>query len=162
MDKLIGDKLSFAVEYSAVKTSGSLHYGECGVWIAGVLLQDIRTEIFVESVLMELKGLLKVPSSSDPPPPAPRDSHKFLDEMEGRGELASPDSHFFLAVEGFDGFLKLFFKSDDQTTFWLALHPDVQVPTSKELQGGVVISAGVPNQEIESVVKRLEQELKTL
>ncbi len=71
--------------------------------------------------------------------------------MQGQG-VADVHQHYFLPVEAFDDFLKLFFKDPEYTTFVWAVHPEVAgLAIYREYPHGVQ-TVLVKNSEIQRVV----------
>jgi hypothetical protein len=77
----------------------------------------------LDSVLRSLQGIVAA-GQADFAPDAPSTAQGLLHMMEGQG-LPNAERHYFLAVEGFDDFLKLYFKGTASTIFLWSIHPQV-------------------------------------
>lgn len=150
---VIGEKSSFAVEFGGISLQGKATYGQCGLWIAGHQLHEPGATVCLDTVLAGLQGIASAFSMQGSAPPSPASADELLLMMQGQ---VVPDvgRHYFLPIEAFDDFLKLFFKDPECTTFMWAIHPDVAgLPIYEEYPAGVQ-TACVKNPEFQRVVDR--------
>lgn len=129
--QLIGDTRVFAVEFEVLPMRvDRRHYGTCGVWINGFLVQERdgrnrACEYDVDNTAVILTGLARAPAS-DPPPNALYgiQTAEELANLCSNEEIGQTlEEHFFLNGEGFDDFLSLAFKEPQFTTFYSTFHP---------------------------------------
>jgi hypothetical protein len=156
---MIGDKLSFAVDFQDVALQGRATYGHCSLWLAGHPLHDASASVCLDTVLAGLQGIASASPMTGRPPPSPASAEGLLQMMQGKG-MADVVQHYFLPIEAFDDFLKLFFKEPEYTTFMWAVHPDVAgLSTYGEYPKGVQTTL-VKNSELQSVVARFAEALE--
>lgn len=121
---VIGDKSSFAVEFGEIFLQGGATFGQGGLWISGHQLHEAGTSVCLDTVLAGLQGIANATPIKDRQPFSPSSAEELLLMMRGQG-LADVHQHYFLPIEAFDDFLKLFFKGPEYITFVWAVHPEV-------------------------------------
>lgn len=150
-NNVIGDKSVFAIEYGEIEFSGLIRYCVCGLWLAGKRMGDVHSPIFVDTFLASLRGLDLAKPTLNVPEKWPATAQDLLNMMQGEG-LPEAAAHYFLAIEGFDDFLKLYFKSFQATTFIWAIHPDSATLEPYLDYLGDVYQAEVPNVVLSKVI----------
>ena len=146
---LIGDRTSVAIECTDVTLVGAASYGRCGLWLGGHQLHDADASVCIDAVLASMQGVASADSSANGPIDVPTSSEEMLSLMQGKSGI---QQHFFLAMEAFDDFLKLFSKDDERTYFLWALHPTVASLAIYSQYPKGVQQLVVENQELQRVV----------
>ncbi len=155
ISKFFGRPDNFAVSISHQTGNGLTRTAECSIWLNGKQLGDAGQSIFVEGFVRGLQGLANALPHVDNMPRKPRNPQDFLSMIEG-GEIFNSGRHLFLAIAGFDDFLKLFFRSNQTTSFFWSLHPDcLNMPQYLDTYGHEVFAAELQNSEIERVVSEV-------
>jgi hypothetical protein len=148
---VIGERSSFAVEFGDIALQGQATHGLCGLWLGGHQLHEPGATVCLDTVLAGLNGIASALPTAGSPPPNPASAEELLLVMEGQG-VTDVGQHYFLPIEAFDDFLKLFFKDPEYTTFMWAVHPDVAGLTVYDEYPKGVQTARVKNSEFRGVV----------
>src|SRR5438128_318107 len=145
INQVFGQTTEFATSVIHRSGDGPMRMGECAIWLKGRSLGDIGQNIFVESFKRGLQGIVGAEPHVGTLPRKPADPSDFLSMIEG-GEISNAGRHSFLAIDGFDDYLKLFFKNSNSTNFVWSIHPNC-MHTSKyaEKYGNEVFFAEISN-----------------
>lgn len=158
-NKLVGTKAIFGVEFAVMESRGPLDYGSCALWLGGDQIQDLGSKVFLQSVASSLIGLVKAQPCAFVPE-VPSTPEEFLLMMEEGIGLPNVGDHYFLHIEGFDDFLKLFFKKEHSTTFFWGVDPRIAKLGEYAGMPSHVSSIDVPNAVIREVVEQFERALR--
>ncbi len=109
--KLIGDPAAFAIDFSDITLLGEATYGRYALWLGGYPLRDADTPVCLDTVLACLQGVASAKASPALAMDALSSPMQMLRWMQEQEEI---HKHFFLNIEGFDDFLKLFSKAQIQ------------------------------------------------
>jgi hypothetical protein len=120
--QLIGDPAAFAINFSDIARLGEATYGRCALWLGGYPLRDADAPVCLDTVLACLQGVASTEALPGLVTDALSSPMQMLRWMQERAEI---HKHFFLDIEGFDDFLKLFSKDAKSTYLHWALHPQV-------------------------------------
>lgn len=135
--KIIGDTKSFALELSSW-TEGSLSpMGECRLWISGHRLSSADSGSFYDSVLDSLREIIENPQEDAFFPAEIDERAKFVDFMLDSDAMIKHG--FLMTAEGFDDYLKIFYKRAEFTTFVFCHYPAVcsladEIPDKQALE----------------------------
>jgi hypothetical protein len=121
---LIGRRSSFGIQVHDVHARGQARYGQCGLWLGGYVLGDPTTSVCLDAVLSSLNGVAVAAPSPSCGLSVADSASELLSLIEGT-DVPAIQRHCFLPLEGFDDFLKLFWKGPTHTTFIWAVHPAV-------------------------------------
>lgn len=157
-NKIIGDKSVFAIEYEERFCNGKAVYAKCAIWLGGQALTEPDSFACMNNVLASLRGVDAVEDQGEFLGKTPETPNQLLGMMQGHG-LEQAEKHYFLAFEGFDDFLKLFFKGKEAITFIWALHPKVAKFDVYTASPQGVMRADVPNKYISQVVAELAKDI---
>jgi hypothetical protein len=120
--KIIGDTNIFALELSSWTEGSPSPMGDCQLWISGCRLSSADSGSFYDSVLDSLRAIIDKPEDVDSLPVEIDERASFVDFMFDSDAMTK---HGFLVVEGFDDYLKIFYKRAGFTTFVFCHYPPV-------------------------------------
>lgn len=149
--KLFGDVHKFAIEVQICENGTTQSYGFLKIWINGSLIGDTGVCLYFQSVIDSFLGIVRRQGQRDTIPDIPRISEDFLNWVENIASF----KNFFLPIEGFDDFLKLFFIDGDDAVFFFGLHPNSIGQIGYESYSSEVLSARVNICEIRNVIELL-------
>jgi hypothetical protein len=109
---LIGDPAAFAIDFSDITLLGEATYGRCALWLGGYPLRDADARVCLDTVFACLQGVASSEALPGLVTDALSSSMQMLRWMQEQEEI---HKHFFLDIEGFDDFLKLFSKDAEST-----------------------------------------------
>jgi hypothetical protein len=157
-NNLIGEKKVFAIEYAIRNEPGIHFFGSCKIWLSDFFLGDFENDVFLIAVIRSLNGVLNTSNFTSTIPLLPSTSKELLTLMEG-DEIPDIANNYFLAIEGFDHFLKLFFRKADEIVFYWSLHPDIESNSEYENYPKMVRSFTLPITIFENVVNKFKETL---
>jgi hypothetical protein len=154
-DKIYGEPEEFAVSVTNLTGSGPMRMGECVIWLEGKSISTNGQSVSIEGLRRGLQGIVLAGPHKSQPTRIPTDSWEFLSMIEEDG-IEDAGKHFFLAIDGFDDYLKLFFKNDLTTHFVWAIHPSHLHDSARSCDNRTdVIRAEISNEAIYRAVTEL-------
>lgn len=155
--QLIGDPAAFAINFSDITRLGEVAYGRCALWLGGYPLRDADTPVCLDTVLACLQGVASAEASPALAMDALSSPMQMLRWMQEQEEI---HKHFFLNIEGFDDFLKLFSKDAESTYLHWALHPQVAHLSLYDDYPKGVQQLIIGNMELQRAVDQFAKELE--
>lgn len=155
--KLIGDPAAFAIDFSDITLLGEATYGRYALWLGGYPLRDADTPVCLDTILACLQGVASAEASPALAMDALSSPMQMLRWMQEQEEI---HKHFFLNIEGFDDFLKLFSKDAESTYLHWALHPQVAHLSIYDDYPKGVQQLIIGNMELQRAVDQFAKELE--
>lgn len=153
----IGDPTVFAIEFSNITHIGLATYSRYVLWLGGYPLREADTPVCLDTVLACLRGVASAEASPALVTDALSSPMQMLRWMQEQEEI---HKHFFLNIEGFDDFLKLFSKDAESTYLHWALHPQVAHLSIYDDYPKGVQQLIIGNMELQRAVDQFAKELE--
>ncbi|BAY38148.1 hypothetical protein NIES2111_24930 [Nostoc sp. NIES-2111] len=124
-ENLIGDKTTFAIEYSILMVDPSPPYGNCIIWLEGNSLGGIEGEIYLTRVCQLLEAVILIKNKLFLEEPFYNLSHTELFNLMRKDKIDETSKYWFLYTEGFDLFDNYLYRRNDNFHFLWQLTPKV-------------------------------------
>lgn len=159
---VIGDKGTFAIEYSILMVNPSPPFGYCKIWLGGHFMGGIEGEVYLTRICHLIESVTSIKNKLFLEEYLYNLSDAELFELMRKNKIDETGKYWFMDTEGFDLFHKYIYRQNETFNFLWQLTPEVWEEFGSQGISTQLFSAQVAICMYEKVAKEFRNELMKL
>jgi hypothetical protein len=159
IEKIIGDRKKFAVQYSMSSINISPPYGDCRIWLNGYSLGGIEGEVYLTRVCKVLQSLCPTMDEISLPENLYSLSSNDIFRIMKEEKIDEKGTYWFMNTEGFDLSSKYVYRRQENLYFLWQLNPNAWNDFKTGDYPGQIFSAVVSVSLYNEVAEQFKAEL---